>query len=1191
MRNSTLFIRRASLVLMLLSTVVVSLHASKAWIDVTAQYVQNPTFAANSRDGWTVTGQFSSNDVQYECMEVYNGTFDVFQQLENMPAGKYRLYVQGFYRTRENDRAYDSHQNNSENITAYLYAGDAKVKLYSVYAWQFDTNLANNCWEHRTGWWGWGTTEYYPNGMASGHEAFERGCYVNMLEFESDGGTIQLGIKNDTYMNQNWCLFDNFTLEYYGEVADAAPGNLVINELMSANVDLFWSINTNFDGWAEFYNPSSEPVLLGGCYLSDNSGNLRLWQIPVELGVVPAGGFSTIWFDDSQISRYEAPFKLDLDGGTLYLSSQSGELIASLNYPAAVPRTSYARQTDGTGDWALTGQPTPAYSNANSSFASQQLEPPVVNPLSQLFKSNVSLHVDIPEGATLVYTTDGSTPTLTNGTKVASSEYNTTVSNSTNYRFRLFRDGYLPSQVVTRSYLKNQNNYTVPVLSVVSSDEFLYSDMYGCMVRGKNGKPGRGQDQPCNWNMDWERPVNFVYMNADGQQLFQQDAFLEMCGGYSRAYEPHSFKLKGNKVFGTEKTLDYPFFDQKPYIRNRTLQIRNGGNDSYWPAGRIKDALIETMILRSNLDLDAQSYQPVIHYINGKFIGLINMREPNNKHYVFANYGWDDDEIDLFEMDADSGYVQKCGTRELFERLYDLSKRVNEPGVYDEIRQVLDVDEYINYMATTLYLGGNDWPQNNIKGYARTDGGKFRFISFDQDFAFEEKDPFTTFFNKKTYTFHYLYDKQTSLTLEIEMVTILQNLLKHAGFRKQFIDAFCIIGGSVFETERAKSIIDELATRVEAMMKFDNSTPWNTANDMKSKLNNWNSTVVGAMKRYNLFQLSSVNAQNVHLSADKTGASLFINDIEIPYADFNGQLFPPARLRAEAPAGFTFRGWFNAANGQILSTDKEIDLPEGSVNLVATFAAETANSQAPVVVNEVSAANDSYINEYFKRGDWVELYNTTNAPVDVAGMYLSDDAANPHKYQIEGSSDEQGATTVIPAYGYLIVWCDKRDTKTQLHASFKLSDDGGVVLLTAADDSWSDVIYYPAHDMNQTVIRYPDGGRNVYVTHVPTIEKKNLRNSYMVSVVQDPSGIRTITDEPSAFTLAYVVDRLVITSSEERVGEIRLHDAAGRQVAVIPADIQQGRTEVHMPSLPHGYYIATLVAPGAQRATCKVLLR
>ena len=32
--------------------------------------------------------------------------------------------------------------------------------------------------------------------------------------------------------------------------------SLVINEIMSANVDQFFSPTVNFDGWVELYNPS-----------------------------------------------------------------------------------------------------------------------------------------------------------------------------------------------------------------------------------------------------------------------------------------------------------------------------------------------------------------------------------------------------------------------------------------------------------------------------------------------------------------------------------------------------------------------------------------------------------------------------------------------------------------------------------------------------------------------------------------------------------------------------------------------------------------------------------------------------------------------------------------------------------------------------------------------------------------------
>ena len=193
--------------------------------------------------------------------------------------------------------------------------------------------------------------------------------------------------------------------------------------------------------------------------------------------------------------------------------------------------------------------------------------------------------------------------------------------------------------------------------------------MIGVMVRGNNGRPGNGSPSPCNWNMDWERPVHFSYLTKDGEMVFSQDANLEMCGGWSRAFFPHAFKLKGSKELGGDKNLPYPFFDEKPYIRNRTLQIRNGGNDNIC---RLKDPALQYIMQTSGVDLDVQSYQPVHEFVNGSYMGVLNVREPNNKHYVYANYGWDDDEIDQFEMSPDSGYVQKCGTADSYLELVDV---------------------------------------------------------------------------------------------------------------------------------------------------------------------------------------------------------------------------------------------------------------------------------------------------------------------------------------------------------------------------------------------------------------------------------------------------------------------------------------------------------------------------------------
>ena len=354
--------------------------------------------------------------------------------------------------------------------------------------------------------------------------------------------------------------------------------SFVINEIMASNVDEYISPAYNFDGWVEFFNPTNNSISLTGLYLSDDATDLMKWQIPSSVGVLPAKGFKVIWFDSNNIATQNAPFKLDVDGGMLYVSDKSGNEMMNFKYPEGKERVSYARVIDGSNTWKYTSTPTPGETNYGSTFADTQLPAPVVDQPSQLFSGELSVNVTIPVGYTLRYTTDGTLPTMDNGETSTKGQF--TVDATSIYRFRFFADGMLPSTVTSRSYIYRDKDYTLPVVSVVTDPDFIWSKEIGVFEQGPNGRPGNGQSTKCNWNMDWERPVNFSYITADGEMVLNQDVNLEMCGGWSRAWTPHSFKLKGSKELGGNKNLNYPFFEEKPYIRNRTLQIRNGGNNN-----------------------------------------------------------------------------------------------------------------------------------------------------------------------------------------------------------------------------------------------------------------------------------------------------------------------------------------------------------------------------------------------------------------------------------------------------------------------------------------------------------------------------------------------------------------------------------------------------------------------------------
>lgn len=1157
-------------------------------------------------------------------------------------------------------------------------------------------------------------------------------------------------------------------------------GDLVINEFMPANPDLYMSPAKNFDSWIELYNVTDQPYSLAGCYLSDDAANPTKWRLPKTIGKIPANGHFVIWLGSNDILQEQGPFKLECEGGEIILSNPDGKIISQETYPEAVIRCSFARKTDGGADWSWTGTPTLAASNNTSSFASRQLDAPVVSPDGKLFNGLVNITVNIPSGATLRYTTDGTTPTLDNGQTSTTGLF--TCESTQTYRFRLFRNNYLPSEVTSRTYIVKDNLYTLPIISVATKGDYLWDDQIGVYTKGSGGKTGNGQSTPANWNMPWDRPVYFQYILPEtNEMVVSQECDFKISGGWTRANYPKAFKLKADRKFDGRNAFDYQFFDMKPFNKNKTLQVRAGGNDS---GSRIKDAAIQNIIQRSGINLDVISYQPAVHFINGNYMGLINVREPNNKDYAFANFGLSKDEIEVFEQSPDSGRYMMIGTMETLNRLDELSETPNDPAAYEEIKQLLDIDEYINYMAAELYLGSWDWPDNNVKGYRKLDNGKYRIVMFDVDAAFETDGRATgengtylggNFFrwidDMQWHTFDYIYDTGQRMYGEQKFCTFFLNMLQNDDFRKRLIDSFCIMGGSVFDEQRANDILTELGNRVRTTMSWEGRSPDGSLNSIKSHLAGRKDTKVQHMVDYERLELTSDQVRQVTITSDLEQAKLRVNNMEIPYGQFNGYLFAPSKITAEAPSGYKFTGWKKAStttktiipegsywkyydqgsldgqqwysngfndeswglgnaplgygkevattldyggnaqnkyptyylrttvplssaptssavvilnyiaddgfiiyvNGQeagrynmpsgdvtfdmfsttdaksnpdrgslkldptlfksgsnliavevhnfsrgssdvmweanitlsatsasnnVYSTEQTIELPEEKVmNLQATFKALTKSEQlrqaySPISINEVSGANSIFMNEYFKRNDWVELYNSTDEDFDAEGMYLSDDATNPKKWQI--TKEGTRASTIIPAHGFLVIWCDKLETDTQLHAPFKIDADGGIVMITAKDQSWKNVITYDAHNGDESIIRYPDGSDNVYLSNFPTIEKTNIFTSYLTSVEQKPiitDGIRpqAYVSDNNGLKIRYAAGRVIVRSEQAGPATVTIYTLAGQQLLDQPVTLRTDRVEVDVTALPAGTYMAKVTDSEGNTASTKFI--
>ena len=169
-----------------------------------------------------------------------------------------------------------------------------------------------------------------------------------------------------------------------------------------------------------------------------------------------------------------------------------------------------------------------------------------------------------------------------------------------------------------------------------------------------------------------------------------------------------------------------------------------------------------------------------------------------------------------------------------------------------------------------------------------------------------------------------------------------------------------------------------------------------------------------------------------------------------------------------------------------------------AMNPHITLALKRSSSISPIRINEVSSVNDIYISDYQKKSDWIELYNTTDEPIDLTGSYLSDNPNKPQKYQLS-TFNSQLSTLIIPPHGYSIVWCDDKEPISQLHAGFKLENaDSAYISIHAADDSWSDSLWYQAQGRWQSYGRYPDGTDNLALFDRITIGQPNHINTHTV---------------------------------------------------------------------------------------------
>ena len=132
------------------------------------------------------------------------------------------------------------------------------------------------------------------------------------------------------------------------------------------------------------------------------------------------------------------------------------------------------------------------------------------------------------------------------------------------------------------------------------------------------------------------------------------------------------------------------------------------------------------------------------------------------------------------------------------------------------------------------------------------------------------------------------------------------------------------------------------------------------------------------------------------------------------------------------------------------------------------------------VVNEILPQNAATIaDEHGEYDPWIELYNPSAGVADLAGMFLSDDPADPDKWPFPAGAELCG-------HDRLLVWADGEPGEGALHANFTPNPSGGTVHLFDSAGILISSLAWPALPRGVSYGRLPDGSSNLARFTTPT---------------------------------------------------------------------------------------------------------
>jgi CotH kinase protein/Ricin-type beta-trefoil lectin domain-like/HYR domain/Fn3 associated/PA14 domain/Secretion system C-terminal sorting domain/Divergent InlB B-repeat domain len=555
------------------------------------------------------------------------------------------------------------------------------------------------------------------------------------------------------------------------------------------------------------------------------------------------------------------------------------------------------------------------------------------------FTNAFSVSLSAAGGSTIYYTLDGSEPTN------ASTRYGgpLSISQTSVLRARAYDAANVASSTTTHTYLFNVS-HTFPIVCLSFKDGDFFDPATGIY-------PNYEKDLTTKCNVELFEP------NSNNASL-NQAVEVEIQGSASAALPQKSLELKAKKALGNA-TMPYQVFKDLPYTEYKRIVLRNAGQD--WNVMMFRDEFVTSLFqdisdLRVSLqkpELFASAYRPSVVYLNGKYWGIHNMRERMKSAFVEQHFNLKETDYDLIENEFES--VNGDSTVWLnFLKYLNSGLNFADNSNFEQLRQRINYQNYLDYNAHNIYIDNEDWPSNNNRRFlGRAAGSKWHWLNFDHDFSFGLFQ-LTGGFNTGDATpnaLRRMVDPSFGTRLNPAWATVLfRKLMQNQQFRFDYVNRTADMMNTIFSPTRLNSRLDQFKT-VYSPEIAKHANRWGNPNatiweQNIQKTRNFSNNRPAEMRKHIDEQIAEVTGwADVTVSASPAaGGSIKFSTVSLNQSNYpwTGIYFTGVKIPIQAipAAGYRFVRWSNGNTNAITTIDFN-----GALNLQAIF--ETGNGTNP----------------------------------------------------------------------------------------------------------------------------------------------------------------------------------------------------------------------------------------------------